>query len=189
MSLSPLLFMLALLTFRSRPVLATLLSWFQTHYTWHAHRNCAVLLMSKSDASLYPPVHDCWTWSSKNSSVLDYCNSLLSGFSLYLLSRVQKVRNSAAKLVFKARKRDHVQSFLQALHWLLAQARIHYKLSTVSTFSPKLTHLLPISLTFSLCTPLPGNFVLLQTHGYFVSPMTEQKTSGQRCFSYCAPKQ
>ena len=110
--------------------------------------------------------------------MLDYCNSLLSGFSLYLLSRVQKVRNSAAKLVFKARKRDHVQSFLQALHWLLAQARIHYKLSTVSTFSPKLTHLLPISLTFSLCTPLPGNFVLLQTHGYFVSPMTEQKPLG-----------
>ena len=106
-------------------------------------------------------------------SKLDYCNSLLSGFSLYLLSRLQKVQNSAAKLVFKARKRDHVQSFLQALHWLLAQARIHYKLSTVSTFSPKLTHLLPISLTVSLCTPLPGDFVLLQPHGYFVSPMTE----------------
>ena len=30
------------------------------------------------------------------------------------------------------------------------------------------------SLTFSLCTPLPGSFVLLLTHGYSVSPMLEQ---------------
>ena len=32
----------------------------------------------------------------------------------------------------------------------------------------------PISLN-SLCTPLPGSFILLQTHKYFVSPMLEQK--------------
>ena len=34
-----------------------------------------------------------------------------------------------------------------------------------------LTHLLPTSLAFSLCTPLPGSFILPQTHGYFASPM------------------
>ena len=52
--------------------------------------------------------------------------------------------------------------------------RIDYKLSTVKT---SLTHFLPTSLTFSLCTPLQGSFVLLQTNRYFVSPMLEQKPS------------
>ena len=41
-------------------------------------------------------------------SRLDYCKFLLSGCPLYVLSRLQKVHNSAAKLVFKARKCDHV---------------------------------------------------------------------------------
>ena len=62
---------------------------------------------------------------------LDYCNSLLSGCPLYILRRLQKVRNSAAKLVFKSRRRNHVQPLLQALHWLLVQARVDYKLSTL----------------------------------------------------------
>ena len=35
-------------------------------------------------------------------------------------------------------------------------------------------HLLPVSLIFSLCTPLPGSFVLLQIHKYFVCPILEQ---------------
>ena len=39
------------------------------------------------------------------------------------------------------------------------------------TSSP--THFPPSSLTFSLCTPLPGSFVPLQTLGYFVPPMLE----------------
>ena len=106
-------------------------------------------------------------------SKLDYCNSLLSGRPLYLRGRLQNVQNSAAKLVFKARKRDHVQPLLQALRWLPVQARIDYKLYvTVSS----LAHFLSISLTVSLCTPFPGRFVFLQTHGYFVSPMLEQKS-------------
>ena len=66
----------------------------------------------------------------------------------------------AAKLVSKAHKRDHVQPLLQALLWLPIQARIDYKLCVITS---SLSHLLPTSLTFSLCTPLPGSFALLQT--------------------------
>ena len=66
----------------------------------------------------------------------------------------------AAKLVSKARKRDHVQPLLQALLWLPIQARIDYKLCVITS---SLSHLLPTSLTFSLCTPLPGSVALLQT--------------------------
>ena len=63
---------------------------------------------------------------------------------------------------------------LQTLHWLLVQTRIEYKLWAIclSFFSDSSPAYL---LTFPQCTPLPGSFVLLQTHTYFASPMLDQK--------------
>ena len=40
-------------------------------------------------------------------SELNYCNSLLSSCPSQLLNKLQKVQNSAARLVFKARKHEH----------------------------------------------------------------------------------
>ena len=37
--------------------------------------------------------------------------------------------NAAARLIFSARKYDHVTPLLQELHWLKAQQRIEYKLA------------------------------------------------------------
>ena len=41
-------------------------------------------------------------------SRLDYCNSLLSGCPQYLLNRLRKVQNNAARLILKAPKTDHI---------------------------------------------------------------------------------
>ena len=48
-----------------------------------------------------------------------------------LLEKLQHVQNSAARLVLKAHKQDHVSPLLRTLHWLPIQARIKYKLSTL----------------------------------------------------------
>ena len=61
--------------------------------------------------------------------LVDIC--IYSYFYLLTLSRLQKVQNSAARLVFKAHKYDHVQPLLQALHWLPVQAQKDYKLSAI----------------------------------------------------------
>ena len=49
-------------------------------------------------------------------SRLDYCNSLLSGCPKYLLNRLQKVQNNAARLILKAPKIDHITPHLCTLH-------------------------------------------------------------------------
>ena len=48
-------------------------------------------------------------------SRLDYVNALLAGCPKHCLDRLQKVQNSAARLVLKAKKRDHVTPLLQTL--------------------------------------------------------------------------
>ena len=50
-------------------------------------------------------------------SKLDYCNSLLCGPPQFILDKLQRVHNSAARLAMKFRKCDHVQSLLHNLHW------------------------------------------------------------------------
>ena len=46
-------------------------------------------------------------------SRLDFCNSFLSGCPQYLLDKLQKVQNAAARLVCKAKKSDHIHPILE----------------------------------------------------------------------------
>lgn len=60
-------------------------------------------------------------------SRLDYCNSFLNGVSDSLIQRLQKVQNSAARLVARCPRREPTCPVLKALHWLPVKARIDYK--------------------------------------------------------------
>ena len=42
-------------------------------------------------------------------SKVDYCNSVLAGMSRHLHDRLQSVLNAAARLVFSARRNDHIK--------------------------------------------------------------------------------
>ncbi|WP_419650303.1 reverse transcriptase domain-containing protein, partial [Thiolapillus sp.] len=83
-------------------------------------------------------------------SRLDYCNSLLFGCPQYLLNKLQKVQNNAARLVLRVSKTDHISPHLASLHWLPIDSRIQYKLSSLcynclnSTAPDYLTELLRI---------------------------------------------
>ena len=61
-------------------------------------------------------------------SRLDYGNALLLGINKSDLTRLQRLQNWAAKLIFCANKYDHVTPFLKELHWLPINERIQFKI-------------------------------------------------------------
>jgi len=60
---------------------------------------------------------------------LDYGCATLAGCTASLLSKLQSVMNAAARLVYSARKYDHVTPLLRELHWLRMPERITYRLA------------------------------------------------------------
>ena len=69
-------------------------------------------------------VHDLVT------SKLDYGNAVLSGINGRLLQKLQRVHNSAARVITQQRRRDHlyITPVLIALHWLPVPWRITYNI-------------------------------------------------------------
>ena len=70
---------------------------------------------------------DCWLVLALVISKLDYCNSVLAGLPTSTLNVLQKVQNVAVRLICQLRRRDHVGSSLQQLHWLPIRSRVLYK--------------------------------------------------------------
>ena len=119
---------------------------------------------------------------------MDYCNSLLSGAPKQCIEKLQKVQNSAARLVLKAKKHDHVTPLLHSLHWLPIQARIDYKLAVLchNFFSDSC----PSYLTELLSVYSPTRQLRSSADTRVLSvPTTRTKTFGERSFSFCAAKQ
>ena len=65
------------------------------------------------------------------SSRLDYCNSQLCGIAGNLLQKLQLVQNSAARLITKTGRREHITPVLRELHWLPVRQRIDFKLAVL----------------------------------------------------------
>ena len=60
-------------------------------------------------------------------SQIDYCNSLMNGLPENLIKKLQRVQNTAARLVFNLRKYDRITPALVTLHWLPVKYRIEFK--------------------------------------------------------------
>ena len=66
------------------------------------------------------------------TSNIDYCNALLYGAPKNVIGKLQKLQNSAAKVVSGARKYDHVTPILKELHWLPVPYRISFKIALLT---------------------------------------------------------
>ena len=69
----------------------------------------------------------------QNSCSVSLCfqDCLFIGSPMYMLERLQKVQNSATRLIFQCCKQNHISPLLMSLHWLPLKARIEYKLSVI----------------------------------------------------------
>ena len=65
------------------------------------------------------------------TSRLDYCNSLFACLPLYLLKKLQRVQNRAARLIRAIPWRASITKHLQELHWLPVTERIKFKVLTL----------------------------------------------------------
>ena len=58
---------------------------------------------------------------------LDYCNSIMYGLPKRLIQRLQRIQYTAARLVTRTNRDDHITPVLKRLHWLPVQERIIFK--------------------------------------------------------------
>ena len=118
-------------------------------------------------------------------SRLDYCNSLLVDITSEQMTRLQKIQNTAARIVSLSSRTSHITPVLISLHWLPVKARIEFKLLS---FVYKCLHgLAPVYLIELLTPYIPERTLRSKDHKLLTVPTRHLKTFGKRAFDYVAP--
>ena len=118
-------------------------------------------------------------------SRLDFGNATLYGISETLLHRLQVVQNSAARLIMRVRRREHITAILFALHWLPVRQRIQFKILTLVYRCQN--HQAPAYLSACITPYVPGRSLRSADHGLLTEHRYRLERYGRRCFSVAGP--
>ena len=125
------------------------------------------------------------------SSRLDYCNALYAGIPCYMLNKIQRIQNCAARLYSGTSKYSSVRHVMSdELHWLPVRSRIDFKLATLTY---KIIHgMAPeylsdmIALRLSLIPE--GRNLRSSTRNDLAVVRHKTVRTGDRMFTYRSPK-
>ena len=121
---------------------------------------------------------------SRVMSRLDYCNALLIGIQQDLIAKLQRLQNSAARIVSRTRKYEHITPVLIKLHWLPIKFRIQFKVLLL--VYKALNGLAPKYIKELLVPYKPRRHLRSEAKGLLDEPRTRLKF-GDRAFSISAP--
>ena len=116
--------------------------------------------------------------------VLNYCNSLYYGLPNILLSRLQRVQNTAARRISCVKRSSHITPTLKKLYWLPVQYRLQFNIllqmykTAYGLSSAYLTNLISILVS--------SRFLRSRDADLFSVPRTFSKY-GDRRFGVCGP--
>ena len=152
----------------------------QTQVQWIASRGFAVLRRLCSIRRYVPKSMFRSLVTAVVLNRLDYCNSLLVDLPANLLQRLQSVQNSAAWLIYRLRRSEHITDALLSLHWLCARERVEYKVA-VLTYKA-LNGLAPpyLSSAFTVVADLPSWRRRRPPTSCWCRPTSGQRSDGGR---------
>jgi len=125
--------------------------------------------------------------SSYVLSRLDYCNSVLLGCPQSVIQPLQRVQNSAARIIFRSPRNQPCTPLLKTLHWLPVECRIKFKCCCLCF--KILTGSAPSYLSDLVHIYVPSRTLRSSADTrIFRLPTYNRKQHGQRAFSYSAVK-
>ena len=119
-------------------------------------------------------------------SKLNYCNSLLYGIiNQYLIAKLQRVQNAAARLIMRCHRTIHASPILKELHWLPIKDRIIF--SVIVNVFKALHGQSPQYIRNLLCYEEKTRFTHSRGKSLLKILKRNNKTYGIRSFSCAGP--
>ena len=111
---------------------------------------------------------------------------ILYGSTDYDLNKLQRLQNTAARLIKGAKKNDHIMPILEELHWLPIRYRMQFKILLLVY---KCHHgLAPQFLIEQIKLPCPPRTLRSSNHLVLEKPIINMVSYGKRAFSYAGPE-